>query len=64
MNRTCEGLNNEIERFSVHWDQFKPRPGSGQIATDSLKNLEQYLATLKEKRTQWNELLKQKEKIM
>ncbi|GLV36076.1 beethoven [Carabus blaptoides fortunei] len=64
MNRTCEGLNSEIERFSVHWDQFKPRPGSGQIATDSLKKLEQYLATLKEKRTQWNELLKQKEKIM
>lgn len=60
---TCENLNSEIERFALHWDQFKPRPGSGQIATDSLKNLEQYLLTLREKKEQWSELLKQKESL-
>lgn len=63
INRNSENLNGEIERFSLHWDQFKPRPGSGQIATDSLKNLEQYLITLKEKKIQWNDLLKQKESL-
>lgn len=63
MNRSCENLNNEIERFALHWDEFKPRPGSGQIATDSLKNLEQYLVTLREKKLQLNELAQHKEKL-
>lgn len=54
----------DIERFSAKWDQIKPRPSSGQIMSDSFKNLEQHLENIKEKRDQWQKVIQQKEKLM
>lgn len=64
LNVNSENLLKEIERFSAKWDQIKPRPSSGQIMSDSFKDLQHHLQNIKGKRQQWQEVLQQKQKLM
>lgn len=59
-----ENLNKKIEKFGAKWDQVKPRPNSGQIASDTLAELQKYLDNIKQKRLQWKELMEEKQKIV
>nr|XP_022905741.1 cytoplasmic dynein 2 heavy chain 1 [Onthophagus taurus] len=63
LNVATENLHKELERFEAKWDQVKFRPHSGQIATNTLIDLNNYLLNMKEKRAQFNLLMEQKIKI-
>ena len=64
LNVATENLNTELERFSAKWDQIKPRPDSGHITGDSLKELSTHWENVKNKRNQLDQLTEQKDKIM
>lgn len=64
LNINTENLMKDVERFSAKWDQVKPRPSSGQIMSESFKDLQQHLQDIKGKREQWQEVLEQKRKLM
>lgn len=63
LNISTDNLKRDIERFSAKWDQIKPRPSSGQIMSDSFVDLQKHLENIKDKREQWQEVIKQKEKL-
>lgn len=64
LNIASENLLSDIERFGAKWDQIKPRPSSGQIASDSLPELKKHLENIKEKHEQWKNLLESRDKIL
>lgn len=53
-----------MERFGAKWEQVKPRPNSGQISNDSLIELQKHSQNIKEKRTQWSDIVERKNKLI
>ncbi|XP_017783105.1 PREDICTED: cytoplasmic dynein 2 heavy chain 1 [Nicrophorus vespilloides] len=64
LNVANENLNGEMERFAAKWEQVKPRPNSGQIASESLTQLNTHLANIKEKKGQWAQIEDQRNKLI
>lgn len=64
LNVASENLNNEIERFAAKWEQVKPRPNSGHITNESLIELQKHLENIREKHSQWLEIVEKKEKLV
>eukprot|EP00117_Sycon_ciliatum_P036543 scpid1236/ scgid27488/ Cytoplasmic dynein 2 heavy chain 1; Dynein heavy chain isotype 1B len=60
MQSTINAFNNEIEKFAHRWEQLKP----GHVDIDSGQEAcQDALSGLKDRRTEWDELLKQAEKL-
>ncbi|KAK9876588.1 hypothetical protein WA026_013968 [Henosepilachna vigintioctopunctata] len=64
LNIESENINKEIERFVAKWEQIKPKQYNGDIADRNTEELYKQLLNMKEKRTQWNDLIQSKEKII
>lgn len=63
LNIESENLGKEMERFGAKWEQVKPKPHTGQIADQTLDELNKQLIAIKEKKVQWQELMEKKEKL-
>ncbi|XP_034239710.1 cytoplasmic dynein 2 heavy chain 1 [Thrips palmi] len=57
-----DGFEEELENFSLRWEQLKPRETS--LLDGGPQMLVQSLAFLREKRQEWDEILTRKEKML
>lgn len=64
LNIESENLTKEMERFAAKWEQLKPKPYSGQIASNSIEELYKQLKGIKEKKQQWESLMERKNKLL
>ena len=56
-----ENINGEIEKFKMRWDQLKPKESS---LDENPGKIVETIAFVKEKRMEWDELIKNKEKVL
>ena len=54
-------VNGEIEKFKMRWDQLKPKESSMEKNPEKIVEA---IAFVKEKRMEWDELIKNKEKLL
>lgn len=59
-----ENMYKEMERFAAKWEQTKPKAFTGEIADKSTEDLFKQLQSMKERKTQWTEIVRSKDKLM
>ena len=60
MQNTINAFNNEIEKFANRWEQLKPSDLDIDAGQESCQKA---LAGLKDRRAEWDELLKQSDNL-
>lgn len=59
----AERINNEIERFALHWQQLHPREDNLSAVISTSNGCQSIIQLLKEKRLLWNGLIDSTNKI-
>ncbi|XP_074038391.1 dynein cytoplasmic heavy chain beethoven [Leptinotarsa decemlineata] len=64
LNIDRENLEKEIERFQAKWEEVNPRPHSGDLLDNTMKELLKHSRNIKEKKSEWVEIQSKQEKLM